>query len=105
MVEASAHKAPTSARAQAQYTTNSYRQADPTDEDVFQTMVLNKKHLPPIRFDCGTEDQLIQHNRLLSRRLIESGIPHVYEEFEGAHEWSYWQKHLVDTLKFFDQQL
>ncbi len=84
---------------------SSYQQADPIDEDVFLTMVLNKNHLPPIRFDCGTKDHLIQHNRLLSNRLIEMGIPHVYEEFEGAHEWSYWQEHLADTLKFFDQQL
>lgn len=84
---------------------SSYRQADSTDEDVFQTMVLNKKHLPPIRFDCGKKDRLIQQNRLLSGRLTEAGIPHVYEEFEGAHEWSYWQKHLMDTLKFFNQQL
>ncbi|WP_027077109.1 alpha/beta hydrolase [Maribacter antarcticus] len=58
--------------------------------------------LPKIRFDCGTEDPLLEHNRMLHQALEKRNIPHVYQEFIGGHDWLYWQKHVVDTLHFFD---
>ena len=59
------------------------------------------QRLPHLRFDCGTEDDLIEHNRTLHRDLEAAGIPHVYEEFPGGHTWDYWHVHLADTLRFF----
>ena len=59
--------------------------------------------LPPLRFDCGDTDGLIDGNRDLHRILEAEGIPHIYEEFEGGHTWDYWRLHLRDTLRFFDQ--
>jgi putative tributyrin esterase len=58
--------------------------------------------LPKIRFDCGAEDLLLEHNRILHQAIEKRNIQHVYEEFAGGHEWSYWQKHVLDTLRFFD---
>jgi S-formylglutathione hydrolase FrmB len=72
---------------------------------VLETMKRNRAELPPIRFDCGTEDTLLEDNRILHRELEKEGIPHVYEEFPGAHDWNYWQAHLVDTLRFFGRAL
>jgi putative tributyrin esterase len=63
-----------------------------------------KRHaeiLPPLRFDCGTEDELIKENRALHRNLEANHIKHHYFEFCGGHSWSYWQEHLADTLLFF----
>jgi enterochelin esterase-like enzyme len=57
--------------------------------------------LPHLRFDCGTEDILLEHNRTLHRNLEAAGIPHAYEEFPGGHSWDYWHTHLADTLRFF----
>lgn len=57
--------------------------------------------LPHLRFDCGTDDILIEHNRTLHRDLTAAGIPHVYEEFPGGHTWDYWHAHLADSLRFF----
>jgi len=37
----------------------------------------------------------------LHRGLETAGIPHLYEEFAGGHEWPYWEKHLEQTLLFF----
>lgn len=68
---------------------------------VLEAMVAKRGQLPPIRFDCGTEDSLIEINRTLHRQLDENGIAHHYEEFQGAHTWEYWNEHLVDTLRFF----
>ena len=76
-------------------------QKDPVDNDVFKTFQRFRDHLPPIRFDCGSDDQLIEYNRLLHRQMLEAGIEHIYEEHAGAHAWSYWAEHVVDTLRFF----
>lgn len=61
--------------------------------------------LPPIRFDCGTEDFLLQANRTLHQALNDANIPHEYAEFPGAHEWSYWSQHVEDSLLFFNRIL
>ena len=61
--------------------------------------------LPHLRFDCGSEDILIEHNRALHHDMLAVGIPHVYEEFPGGHTWDYWHEHLADTLRFFGKCL
>jgi S-formylglutathione hydrolase FrmB len=77
----------------------------PEDRSVLVTMRRNRGRLPSLRFDCGTEDQLIEYNRDLSRELKEAGISHIYEEFPGAHSWAYWEMHLAEMLRFFAAQL
>jgi putative tributyrin esterase len=62
----------------------------------------NRDILPPVRFDCGTGDELIRENRELHRELTRAGVPHQYFEFEGDHSWVYWQEHVSDTLLFFE---
>lgn len=65
-----------------------------------------KKHrdlLPPLRFDCGTEDALIAGNRRLHQALRQENISHDYTEPCGGHEWSYWQRHIPDTLGFVNR--
>jgi S-formylglutathione hydrolase FrmB len=75
------------------------------EQSVLHWMEANRAQLPPIRFDCGTEDIQIAENRQLHRDLDARGIPHVYEEFPGGHEWPYWETHLADTLRFFAKTL
>ena len=70
--------------------------------DVIDAMQINRKKLPALRFDCGLKDQLLEPNRLLHRQLLESNIPHVYEEFPGGHEWRYWQEQVIKSFRFFD---
>lgn len=79
------------------------REAEPLA--VGECLVQNAHRLPPLRFDCGTEDQLLEHNRVLHRHLKGAGIPHDYAEFPGGHTWDYWHEHLADTLRFFNQIL
>ena len=56
--------------------------------------------LPALRFDCGTEDFLLAHNRALHAFLEKSGVPHTYVEYAGAHRWEYWDTHIQDALAF-----
>jgi len=60
----------------------------------------NRAQLPPLRFDCGTEDSLIEENRKLHQELSDLGVAHTYEEFPGGHDWPYWSKHVRSTLNF-----
>lgn len=75
------------------------------DHSVLAAILRHRRSLPALRFDCGTNDSLLEHNRTLHRELESRGIAHVYEEFPGGHEWSYWEKHLEDSLRFFAQCL
>ncbi len=82
-----------------------YLQENSDDKSVIKTILNNQKTLPSLRFDCGRDDILIKYNRLLSKELENCNIPHDYQEFEGQHEWEYWQKHLEDTFVFFNKLL
>lgn len=75
------------------------------DWDILHWMRRNHDRLPPVRFDCGLDDTLIDGNRALHAALDELGVRHAYREFPGGHEWTYWQAHLRETLKFFAESL
>lgn len=60
---------------------------------------LDRKRIPAIYFDCGTEDHLIESNREFDRLLTQEEIPHTYREFPGGHNWSYWDEHIQDSLE------
>lgn len=70
--------------------------------NVIDAMKINSKNLPTLRFDCGVDDTLIEPNRLLHQQLLDLNIDHIYQEFDGGHEWRYWQTHVEKTLRFFD---
>ena len=63
----------------------------------------HRDRLPPLRFDCGVEDDLLESNRALHHALTEQKIVHDYTEYPGGHEWSYWQRYLPETLRHVDR--
>lgn len=71
-------------------------------DDIGALLLQNREQAPPFRFDCGLEDDLLSANRALHQLLLDHAIKHVYEEFPGGHEWSYWQEHVRETFRFFD---
>ena len=99
----SAHSSITEVTQMQGFVEESQAEFDLTDANplaVLECAKLNS-HRPHLRFDCGSEDLLIEHNRTLHRDLEAAGITHVYEEFPGGHTWDYWHLHLADTLRFF----
>ncbi|WP_373511876.1 alpha/beta hydrolase [Persicitalea sp.] len=79
-----------------------YQQQSSDEGSVLAQLLKNRTQLPLFRFDCGLDDDLLPANRTLHQKLTEQGIPHIYEEFAGGHEWPYWEKHIERTLVFFD---
>jgi enterochelin esterase-like enzyme len=68
-------------------------------------LIRHRATLAPLRFDCGTEDPLVEANRRLHADLTAHGVSHRYQEFPGYHSWDYWALHLPDTLLFFEECL
>ncbi|WP_395735425.1 alpha/beta hydrolase [Prosthecobacter sp.] len=100
----SAHSSITDAPAQMQgFVEEALAKYDLTDTNPLAVLDCAKQasQVPHLRFDCGSEDILIEYNRKLHRDLEAAGIPHVYEEFPGGHTWDYWHEHLADSLRFF----
>ncbi|TWO34663.1 esterase family protein [Seonamhaeicola sediminis] len=80
------------------------KQESVIEHSVLETLRANKGNYGPFRFDCGLDDTLLPANRELHQQLQENNIPHLYEEFPGGHEWSYWAKHVFRSINFFNNQ-
>lgn len=61
--------------------------------------------MPPLAFDCGTDDPLIGSNRMLHDQLTAHGISHQYGEYSGDHSWAYWPERLAHALRFLQTQI
>ncbi|MFY7953681.1 MAG: alpha/beta hydrolase-fold protein, partial [Armatimonadaceae bacterium] len=55
---------------------------------------------PALWFDCGKDDFLIDSNRQMDSYLYSKRIPVEFSEYNGAHDWRYWDEHLRDVLTF-----
>ncbi len=99
----SAHSSITHLEQMRTFAEESWDLASYVEEDIsiIRTMLKHRGNLPSLRFDCGVDDPLIEPNRALHRDMEQSGIPHQYKEFPGAHNWLYWENHLEDSLRFF----
>ncbi len=56
-----------------------------------------------LMFDCGEDDTAtgaIFDSRQLHERLTELGVPHIWRELPGTHNWDYWTAHLPSHLNF-----
>lgn len=77
--------------------------ANVSKESELLPWLTQSKNLPPLRLDCGKQDELYASNIALTQALSEAGVPHEFQAFAGGHEWSYWHKHLEDTFNFFNR--
>ncbi len=58
-----------------------------------------KADIPNIYQVCGIQDFLIEANRLYHEFLTDNGINTHYEEWDGIHDWKFWDEAI---LKFMD---
>jgi putative tributyrin esterase len=77
----------------------------PGDGSVLAALSGTPARLPPLRLDCGLDDPFLAANRRLHEALKTAGIAHEYAEHPGGHDWTYWSRHLEDSLLFFAAQL
>lgn len=53
-----------------------------------------------ILIDTGVDDFLIDQNRGFKTELEKIGLPHIYREFPGVHNWDYWDLHIREAIAF-----
>lgn len=74
-----------------------------TDHDLFAIAARNQAAgvaFPKLFMWCGTEDRLLESNRLFDAHLTDLGVPHLYQESEGNHSWKWWDLHIQDALRY-----
>ncbi len=103
----SAHSAITRIEEMSQFVFEVFpsKEIDAADADIIAWIERNRSVLPPLRFDCGTNDALIAGNRRFHEELDARSVPHSYTEFDGDHNWAYWHEHIGRSLLFFENIL
>jgi enterochelin esterase-like enzyme len=102
----SAHSSVTSIEDLARFVSEpleEYRASGAENVSILHWARVNRATLPPLRFDCGRDDSLLEENRALHAALLAEGVPHSYEEYDGGHTWDYWQVHVRRTLRFVSE--
>lgn len=56
--------------------------------------------MPALLIDCGVDDPYVRQNREFHETLQRLGVSHQYAEWPGAHTWSYWSAHAVESVRF-----
>lgn len=61
----------------------------------------NRDSLPSLMIDVGVDDELaVDQTRAFHYELQVLGIPHVYAEWPGEHNWEYWTLHARESLRW-----
>jgi len=75
-----------------------------TENDLFYQMKKCKeegKEIPRLYISCGTEDFIYEESQEFCKSLKEQGIPHTYEEWQGKHDWIFWEASVKRVLEWF----
>lgn len=54
-----------------------------------------------IYLSCGSDDFLLSMNKEYENYLSDKGIPHIFETWEGIHNWKFWRESLDKALETF----
>jgi S-formylglutathione hydrolase FrmB len=75
------------------------------EDDLFALASRLSGEAPALRFDCGTDDFLLDSNRAFAAHLSELGVAHEFQEFPGGHDWGYWDEHVREGIAFHRRSL
>lgn len=63
--------------------------------------ICDKAALPDFLITCGKQDYLYQENVAFRDHLKELGIPFTWKEWEGVHDWKFWDESVKLALEEF----
>jgi putative tributyrin esterase len=64
-----------------------------------------RRRLPALHADIGTEDQRLVANRAFRLELAALGVPLDYHEYPGDHNWEYWRAHIAESLRWISAHI
>ena len=68
---------------------------------VLAEKAMEKGVIPRIYTTCGKQDRLYDMNIRMKDHLARLGYGNVYEEWEGTHNWYFWNESLRRALDRF----
>lgn len=69
-------------------------------EILIKKLIKENKSIPNLYMACGTEDFLIQENRVFYNFLKENKVDVEYIESPGEHNWEFWNYYLEPSMKW-----
>jgi len=79
----------------------------PASSDIFRLSEkiskLPEKKKPRILSTCGSGDFLIEDNRKYAEFMKGLPIDFEYKEWDGVHDWNFWEQSLNPMFDFFDK--
>ncbi|MBU3021300.1 alpha/beta hydrolase family protein [Aestuariibacter sp. A3R04] len=84
------------------YPTSRYECLEKNESNLVYWFEKHFQVMPPLRLDCGKQDELFTSNQTLIHELKERGIEADHTWLDGGHEWPYWHRNIEKTLWFFD---
>lgn len=85
----------------------SWEQVKNTENDlIYQAKKIKKqgKNIPYIYVSCGKQDDIYGQNQDFIKELDVLKIPYTYKEWEGNHDWEFWDESIKQALQWFLQQ-
>ncbi len=76
-------------------------ESDKNPETLVKNIIKNNEVMPEMLVACGTEDFLLEENRVFNRFLTENKVEHLYYESKGGHDHKFWNEYLEISLKWF----
>jgi enterochelin esterase-like enzyme len=58
-----------------------------------------------IWLDTAETDPWAERAEELHNILRERGVEHIWQLYDGAHEWTYWNEHAIDYVRFYGDAL
>ena len=78
----------------------SLKTSEKNHEYLLCQLLEKKERLPEFYLACGTEDFLLPHNREFRDFLKEKGVPAIYVEAPGGHDWDFWYSALTPAVQW-----
>lgn len=75
-----------------------------TENDLFaaaENLKKRKQSLPDMYISCGLQDDIYPQSREFIKCLRCLEIPFTYEEWDGGHDWVFWDESIRRALKWF----
>lgn len=75
-------------------------ESDNNPETLADKLISQNKKIPEIYMCCGTEDFLLENNRVFHRFLEDRNVAHKYFESSGNHDMQFWGEYTEKIVKW-----
>lgn len=79
-------------------------ESDNNPEELIKQRKIAGKEMPKIYMACGTEDFLLEPNRLFKKFLQDNEVEFEYVEDSGVHDFNFWARFLEPATKYLLEQ-